>query len=205
MARGYYDERDTVEDARVLAVGGFHRRGYLQAGQWGTSRWLRGEEEPGSFCCYGGGPALWLEYAVTPRDGEKRPYYYAVRLVRTPQPFGGERAWFICPRCERTVAKLYMAPGSHYFWCRACQDLSYQSRQERVHPYWRLWARAHELEQALDTLPSGRRRWYLALGDLTAVNRALYDSSPARDMMARLDARAERLAQRAVRIPRRPC
>ncbi len=153
MARWYWDTRDTVEDARVLAVGDFHRCGYLRAGQGGTSRWRRGEQETGSIGWYCDGAALWLDYAVTPRDGEKRPYRYAVRLVRTPQPFGGERVWFTCPQFLRPVVKLYMAPMSHYFWCRACQGLSYRSRQERTHPYWRLWARAHELERALETTP----------------------------------------------------
>jgi hypothetical protein len=202
MARWYWDKRDTVEDARVLPVGGFHRRGYLQAGQWGTSRWLRGEQETGSICWYCDGAALWLEYAVTPRDGEKRPYYYAVRLVRSPQPFGGERIWFVCPRCEHTVAKLYMAPGSHYFWCRACQGLSYRSRQERIAPYWKLWARAHELERTLDQLPTGRHKWFRTLGELDAVNRALHAATP--QMLADLDARQARLMPPATRMPRRP-
>src|SRR4051812_4635249 len=99
MARWYYDKRDTVEDCHMLAVGDFHRRGYLKAGQWGASRWLRGERETGSISWYCDGAALWLDYSTTPRDGgEKIPFHYPVRLVRTPQPLGGERVWFTCPQ-----------------------------------------------------------------------------------------------------------
>jgi hypothetical protein len=46
-----------------------------------------------------------------------------------------------------------------------------------------------------------------ALHEAAAVNRALgalHDNSPVRDMIARFDARLERQAERAARIPRRP-
>ncbi|MCA9947859.1 MAG: hypothetical protein KC449_30465, partial [Anaerolineales bacterium] len=50
--------------------------------------------------------------------------------------FGGHRYWFICPLtangryCGRRVGKLYLAPGSRYFACRHCQNLTYRSSQE---------------------------------------------------------------------------
>jgi hypothetical protein len=208
MARWYYDKRDTVEDCRVLAVGNLRRRGALRAGMVGASYWYRGEQRTGSIGWYCDGTALWLDYTVTPRaGGEKIAFHYPVQLVRTPQPFGGERVWFTCPSCQQSVVKLYLAPAMHEFWCRRCLGLSYRSRQERVHPYWRLWARAHELQEALATLPQGRRKWMQALHEATAVNRALaglHDNSPVRDMIARFDARLERQAARAARVPRRP-
>jgi hypothetical protein len=205
MARWYWDKRDTVEDCRVLAVGDFHRRGYLQAGRGGASRWSRGGRETASIGWYCDGAALWLDYTVTPRNGgEPVPYRYAVGLVRTPQPFGGQRVWFACPQCQRAVAKLYQAPGSRYFWCRACQGLSYESRQTRVHPYWRLWARARKLEEALDTIPRRRRQWMQTLRELDAVTTALAAGSPLPPMLARFEARLERQAQQAAQPPRRP-
>jgi hypothetical protein len=208
MARWYYDKRDTVEDCRVLAVGNLRRRGALQAGMVGVSRWYRGEQATGSIAWYCDGAALWLDYTVTPRPGsEKITFHYPVQLVRTPQPFGGERVWFTCPSCQRSVVKLYLAPPMHSFWCRRCLGLSYRSRQERVHPYWRLWARAHELERLLDTTSRRGRKWMQALHEAAAVNRALaglHDDSPVRDLIARVDARLERQAAHAARVPRRP-
>jgi hypothetical protein len=38
---------------------------------------------------------------------------YFVSLVARPQPFGGLRWWFICPRSGRTVAKLHMPRGAY--------------------------------------------------------------------------------------------
>ena len=57
---------------------------------------------------------------------------YQVLLVTTQPNYGGLRWWFICPsmHCGRRVGKLYDAPGSKYFLCRTCQDLTYTSCQE---------------------------------------------------------------------------
>lgn len=49
-----------------------------------------------------------------------------VRIDRTPQPFGGSRAWFLCPSCDRRCAVLYPVQ------CRACLGLGYAS--ERLSP-----------------------------------------------------------------------
>lgn len=46
--------------------------------------------------------------------------------------FGGERAWFLCPRpgCGRRVATLW---GGAMFFCRHCQGLAYESQNETAH------------------------------------------------------------------------
>ena len=40
------------------------------------------------------------------------------------------RYWFACPACGGRVGGLYLAPGSRYFICRHCNNLSYNSRNE---------------------------------------------------------------------------
>lgn len=63
------------------------------------------------------------------------PLEYDVELVTTPCNYGGVRYWFICPAsrsgipCRRRIAVLY-ATGP-YFACRKCNDLAYQSQQEK--------------------------------------------------------------------------
>jgi hypothetical protein len=47
---------------------------------------------------------------------------------RTSCNYGGQRTWFLCPRCWQRVAVLYGA--GKYFWCRHCYDLTYSSQQE---------------------------------------------------------------------------
>ena len=76
-------------------------------------------------------------YTTTDRhSGEKTKYDYRVNLTTTPCNLGGIRYWFICPvsvngiYCGRRVGTLYLAPSGHYFGCRHCYDLSYESRNE---------------------------------------------------------------------------
>ena len=51
-----------------------------------------------------------------------------VSLQTTPCRFGGERAWFTCPTCDKRVAVLYGA--GKYFACRSCCALGYASQKE---------------------------------------------------------------------------
>ena len=59
-----------------------------------------------------------------------------VQLTTTSCNFGGVRYWFICPLsingiyCGRRIGKLYCAPGTNYYGCRHCYNLSYESRNE---------------------------------------------------------------------------
>ena len=55
----------------------------------------------------------WLNPAggnVTFRHGSRKygDYTYSVSLYARPQPFGGLRWWFICPRSGAKVSKLHM-------------------------------------------------------------------------------------------------
>lgn len=49
-----------------------------------------------------------------------------IELTRTKCHFGGERVWFLCPRCEGRIGVLYPVV------CRCCMKLSYQSEHESV-------------------------------------------------------------------------
>lgn len=53
-------------------------------------------------------------------DGRGEPSTHEVRLTRTVCHFGGQRVWFVCPRCERRAAVIYLpdVPG-----CRCCLQL----------------------------------------------------------------------------------
>ena len=50
--------------------------------------------------------------------------------------FGGLRRWFRCPGlhggnpCRRRVRVLYVPPGSHFWACRQCYSLTYDSCQQ---------------------------------------------------------------------------
>lgn len=83
------------------------------------------------------GNYMRLLYTYThSRFGEKTDLDYKVSLVTTRCNYGGKRYWFICPlsingrSCNRRVANLYMPPGSKYFGCRLCHNLTYQCQKE---------------------------------------------------------------------------
>ena len=41
------------------------------------------------------------------------------------------RYWLSCPKCHRTVLKLYWPTGANYYACRICHDLTYRSQKRR--------------------------------------------------------------------------
>ncbi len=90
-------------------------------------------------------PLLRLYYAVKGRWGLEHPIEQIVPLQITRPNFGGVRWWFSCPHvvdgeeCGRRVGKLYRPPGSQYFSCRHCLDLTYGSCQ-KSHRYDGLFA-----------------------------------------------------------------
>jgi len=83
------------------------------------------------------------------RDGVE--YTQDIALTFTPCPFGGNRAWFVCPQCGRRAGKVYLpcemynGPGRRVakFLCRFCYGLTYEQRQERDG----YWAYQHRIER----------------------------------------------------------
>ena len=74
-----------------------------------------------------------LKYTTTRWDGERREFDYWIQLETTPQPFGGRRWWFICPRTGRRAAKLYLPNGAFTFASRQAYRLAYRSQREAPH------------------------------------------------------------------------
>ena len=74
-----------------------------------------------------------LHYTTTRRNGEKVDSDYWIGLETTPQPFGGRRWWFVCPRTGDHVAKLYLPAGATRFASGKAYQLSYRSQRESPH------------------------------------------------------------------------
>jgi hypothetical protein len=62
------------------------------------------------------------------RLGQDQPIEQPVYFTWTRPKFGGRRRWFLCPRCIRRVALLYLR-GERWA-CRICCDLAYRSELE---------------------------------------------------------------------------
>jgi hypothetical protein len=55
---------------------------------------------------------------------------YRVALQTTPQPFGGVRWWFQCPKTGRRCTTLLLPRGGHQFASRYAWGLGYASQRE---------------------------------------------------------------------------
>lgn len=92
--------------------------------------------------------ALRLVYTSTSNwSRESRNLDYSVELVTTPQPFGGVRWWFLCPRTGAHVTKLHLPPGAWTFASRSAYRLGYRSQRET--PRDRALSRAFKLRRRL--------------------------------------------------------
>lgn len=68
-----------------------------------------------------------LTYRHKNWQGEWRDVDERILIQRTQCHYGGDRPWFICPRCLRRAAILYMSEAP---WCRLCTRLVYRSQAE---------------------------------------------------------------------------
>lgn len=135
-------EKTTVEECKILSLGGLKYTGAFRNGVniehnlvWNNT--LTGKT------------TFSIDYELDTRDPtdawmrlHHRPRCrgdaldYLVRLTTTPMPWGGVHWWFACPMsvnghpCQRRCWKLYLPPGSQYFGCRSCHNLTYASSQE---------------------------------------------------------------------------
>jgi hypothetical protein len=71
-----------------------------------------------------------------------------IQLETTPQPFGGRRWWFVCPRTGRRAAKLYLPTGAFTFASLLAYRLAYRSQRETTHA--RAFRRAFRLRGKLE-------------------------------------------------------
>src|SRR5262245_740410 len=134
---------------------------------------------------------LRLRYQMTDYwSGKEIEIDDKVYLASTRPHFGGLRWWFVCPRRNRKVRKLYLPLGGRHFWSRRPYQLDYASQRETK--YDRAIRRARKLYHRLGGDPADddypdkpkRMRW-------TTYNR-LMDKLVAADEVT-----AERLAQYA--------
>ena len=146
------DKKTTVEDALCLDLLPLVWLRAVQAGtrRTGTICWpASARREHAATIEYAvdmtGTPWMRLKYFYGSLE-ENEPVEYPVRLVTTPQHYGGGKWWFACPlmwpggkACAKRVRQLYLPPGRKYFGCRHCYALTYASRQDRLATSVREW------------------------------------------------------------------
>jgi hypothetical protein len=153
---GLHYKKDAVEDGLKLTVSNLKQKldfaleGGDESFAWGQVQWSRGADVTDSISYKvenrHGTLLVHLSYTTT-RGWEKTKTDndYAVAVTYSVPPFGGRRWWWMCPlvkngrACKRRVSKLYLPPGSNFFGCRHCHELTYRSCQES-HQYDAMYA-----------------------------------------------------------------
>ncbi|MCD6161464.1 MAG: hypothetical protein J7K40_03505 [candidate division Zixibacteria bacterium] len=144
MGRYSWSNRNTVEECEAISISWLRQHDYLCGFRSGVIEWRSAgghktsvgiEVSVDKINTYGS--FLKINYDITKKTtGEIQNYNYKVEIVSTPCNYGGARYWFICPLttdgryCGRRIAKLHLAPGSNYFGCRHCHNLTYTSCKE---------------------------------------------------------------------------
>jgi hypothetical protein len=75
----------------------------------------------------------WLRLRYSMADywsGEELKIDDKIYLATTRPHLGGLRWWFVCPRLNRRVRKLYLPLGGRHFWSRHAYQLAYASQRE---------------------------------------------------------------------------
>jgi hypothetical protein len=131
--------RPTVESGLTLDLPRLFRTGWLKAGARtsGLLRWtlVRTGEETASvgFQSDLGEESgdVQLRWTSTRQwSSEKSQRENRITLTTSPQPFGGRRWFFICPRTGEKAQKLHLPSGADTFASRKAYRLGYRSQRE---------------------------------------------------------------------------
>jgi hypothetical protein len=122
--------RRIVEGQYRLDASDLKRRGLTRNGSISHLHWKGSDNAPGpSLKVIGGEDAILLSYAWRRGDDPWQQHEEQVRLHHQARHFGGSETYFLCPKCRRTVKRLY--GGGVRYLCRTCHGLVHASTQER--------------------------------------------------------------------------
>ena len=182
LGSGRYGGWPTVESSLTLDLYKLIHDGLLRPSS-GTLTWTyvgSGERVASvSYQVSMGDQRGWihLRYTRARWDGTQHDVESWIELVTTPQPFGGRRWWFRCPRTGARVAKLHLPPGAPTFASQRAYRLAYKSQCEGA--YDRAIGRAYKLRCRLGAKGG--------IGDYVAKPRWMRWATTFEREMARVD------------------
>ena len=171
--RGVWNRKNRVDEVRSIDILDLQCKDVFSKGSalsWTTS-WSRNGEVVASISYRveageNGPSGLCFIYTITDNySGEKKDYNYIIPVVSTPCHFGGKRWWFICPlivngrSCQRRCRIVYMPPGSEYFGCRECHQLTYESRQRHREKYYERFEKPYKTVESAQKQYEKARSW----------------------------------------------
>ena len=130
----YRNKKETVDDCLILSCSWLLQHNYfdLAIGAWKSGGI--------TYLNFFRRPAYTLNFRVhCQSEGELSIVLLTtnqlVYLRPTQLRFGGRRWWFLCPKCDRRCAKLYLKPLHSVFFCRICQGVGYSRDETKIEGY----------------------------------------------------------------------
>jgi hypothetical protein len=146
-----------TEECCALNIQRLHKQGCFRASYWTSLSW---KSTSGRITTVGLSTdppyGIRLEYTVTDADGKPCSIDDRVSLTWSPCHLGGERPWFLCPRCSRRVGVLYLLHNFR-FRCRHCHRLRYRCKSET--PWSRAQRKTLKIERRLGDVPWIKPKW----------------------------------------------
>ncbi len=127
---GWHSAKSVAEDCRQLDINRFNRKGMLNGFGHFSWSWYRNDKRVADIRIHVQKDLIVLSYKFRISGSEWQDVEYTVTITYTNCNYGGRRPWFICPNCNKRVAKLY-SDGPR-FLCRHCYRLAYTSQKERA-------------------------------------------------------------------------
>jgi hypothetical protein len=135
-----WSTKSTIGSQHRVDIRRMRQQGRLEQGTSGWLSWSWNDKQTRSISYRVEADCFILNYRWGWEDVQE-----TVMFDWTACNYGGKRAWFLCPGCNRRVAVLYGA--GRYFWCRHCYNLTYASQQ--VQYYERLMNKASAIRERL--------------------------------------------------------
>ena len=133
-----------VEHFAALDVRRLQRLGLLRPGPSFPQHWNRNGKPAASISVKAEIDRIIVSYERFIAGGEWQSERYPILLERARCNYGGQRAWFRCPRPGHRVAILYL---DGIFACRHCHQLAYSS--QRIAAWERALNQAQSIRERL--------------------------------------------------------
>jgi len=141
-----WDRQLSLDECLSIDICAWKAMGLLANGRSFFWSWSCLGKRAGQVLVLPGDDTVTLSYRINGAGESGRSVCSTIMLTHTPCYFGGQRVWFLCPRCGARARKLYLSTAN--FLCRRCCDLPYASQQET--PLDRAYRKASKLRRRLE-------------------------------------------------------
>lgn len=122
--------KECTDAVRSLDIRQIQKGGLLFAGSAFEWNWLRHGATQATIHIAVQERSVVLCYLQQWHGGEWQRCRNTIQVNWSACNYGGQRAWWLCPRCNRRVALLYSGQGAYA--CRHCFNLAHRSQRETL-------------------------------------------------------------------------